>query len=152
MPGDILCFNYESRGADNLSTHSSGYGHQFFSRDRVPGRNCSAVSAAEILANQSGDIFRRSGQPIRRRREPLMRKGKPAYVEGGGPFYDFLELVLKPLAAIPTSQNTFIDWQSLDRDTEQLSLPIARSRTAMSTGWNRSKNAGCMRGMIFIAR
>ena len=99
MPRDILCFNYESRGADNLSTHSSGYGHQFLSLDRVPGWNCSAVSAAEILANQSGDIFRRSGQPIRRRREPVMRKGKPAYVEGGGPFYDFLELVLKPLVA-----------------------------------------------------
>jgi len=116
MPADILCFNYESRGADNLSTHSSGYGHQFFSLDRVPGWNCSAVSAAEILANQSGEIFRRSGQPIRR--EPVMRKGKPAYVEGGGPFYDFLELVLKPLVAIRTSQNTFIDWHLLDRDTE----------------------------------
>ena len=26
-----------------------------------------------------------------------MRHGKLVYVEGGGPFYDFLDLVLKPL-------------------------------------------------------
>jgi hypothetical protein len=26
-----------------------------------------------------------------------MRRGKLVYVEGGGPFYDFLELVLEPL-------------------------------------------------------
>jgi hypothetical protein len=53
--------------------------------------------ANQILAERLGEIFRGSGQPIRRRREPVMRKGKVAYVEGGGPFYDFLELVLKPL-------------------------------------------------------
>jgi hypothetical protein len=61
---------------------------------RKPGRpyNC----ADQILADQLGGIFRRSGQPIRRRREPTMRQGKLVYVEGG-PIYDFLELVLKPL-------------------------------------------------------
>jgi hypothetical protein len=61
---------------------------------RKPGRpyNC----ADQILADQLGGIFRRSGQPIRRRREPTMRRDKLVYVEGG-PIYDFLDLVLKPL-------------------------------------------------------
>jgi len=53
--------------------------------------------ADQILAVRLGTIFRQSGRPIRRRREPAMRKGKVVYVEGGGPVYDFLELVLKPL-------------------------------------------------------
>jgi hypothetical protein len=52
--------------------------------------------ADQILADRLGEIFRRSGQPIRRRREPFMRWGKLVYVEGG-PIYDFLEVVLKPL-------------------------------------------------------
>jgi hypothetical protein len=52
--------------------------------------------ADQILADRLGEIFRRSGQPIRRRREPVMRRRKLVYVEGG-PIYDFLELVLKPL-------------------------------------------------------
>jgi hypothetical protein len=54
--------------------------------------------ADQIIADRLGEIFRRSGQPIRRRREPVMRRGKLVYVEGG-PIYDFLELVLKPLRA-----------------------------------------------------
>jgi hypothetical protein len=54
--------------------------------------------ADRILADRLGDIFRRSGQPVRRRREPVMRQGKLVYVEGG-PVYDFIELVLKPLRA-----------------------------------------------------
>lgn len=54
--------------------------------------------ADEVLALELGVIFRRSGLPIRRsRRKLVMRKGEAAYVEGGGPFYDFLELVLRPL-------------------------------------------------------
>ncbi len=53
--------------------------------------------ADQILAVRLGAIFRRSGHPIRRRRQPVMRRGEAVYVEGGGPFYDFLELVLKPL-------------------------------------------------------
>ena len=52
--------------------------------------------ADQILADRLGEIFRQSGQPIRRRREPVMRQGKLVYMEGG-PIYDFLELVLKPL-------------------------------------------------------
>jgi hypothetical protein len=54
--------------------------------------------ADQILAVRLGAIFRRSGQPIRRRNEPVMRRGKLVFVEGG-PVYDFLELVLKPLRA-----------------------------------------------------
>src|SRR6266850_7890271 len=53
--------------------------------------------ANQILADRLGEIFRGSGQPIRRSNEPVMRHGEPVYVEGGGPFYDFLELVSKPL-------------------------------------------------------
>jgi len=52
--------------------------------------------ADQILADQLGEIFRRSGQPIRRRRVPVMRRDEVADVEGG-PIYDFIELVLKPL-------------------------------------------------------
>jgi hypothetical protein len=55
--------------------------------------------ADQILAVRLGAIFRRSGHPIRRRRQPVMSRGEAVYVEGGGPFYDFLELVLKPLRA-----------------------------------------------------
>jgi hypothetical protein len=54
--------------------------------------------ADRFLAVRLGDIFRRGGQPIRRRREPVMRHGQAVFVEGG-PVYDFLELVLKPLRA-----------------------------------------------------
>jgi len=54
--------------------------------------------ADQILAVRLGAIFRQSGQQIRRRREPVMRRGEAVYVEGG-PIYDFLELVLKPLRA-----------------------------------------------------
>src|SRR5258705_949159 len=53
--------------------------------------------ADQILAERLGEIFRRSGKPIRRRLVPTTRKGKLAYVEGGGPVYDFLELVIRPL-------------------------------------------------------
>jgi hypothetical protein len=62
---------------------------------REPGRNYNV--ADQILAEQLGEIFRGSGQSIRRQTMPIMRHGKAVYVEGGGPFYDFLELVLKPL-------------------------------------------------------
>ena len=61
---------------------------------RKPGRNYNV--ADQILADQLGAIFRGSGRPIRRQTMPIMRHGKAVYVEGGG-FYDFLELVLKPL-------------------------------------------------------
>jgi hypothetical protein len=53
--------------------------------------------ADQILADRLGEIFRGSGQPIRRSNETVMRNGKVVYVEGGGPFHHFLELVLKPL-------------------------------------------------------
>jgi hypothetical protein len=62
---------------------------------RKPGRTHNR--ADQILADRLGQIFRGSGQPIRRSNEPVMRDGKSVYVEGGGPFYRFLELVLKPL-------------------------------------------------------
>jgi len=62
---------------------------------RTPGRTYNV--ADQILADRMGEIFRGSGQPIRRHREPIMCHGEPVYVEGGGPFYEFLELVLKPL-------------------------------------------------------
>ncbi len=62
---------------------------------RKPGR--APNGASRILADRLGEIFRGSGQPIRRSNEPVMRNGKSVYVEGGGPFHDFLELVLKPL-------------------------------------------------------
>ena len=62
---------------------------------RKPGRTHNR--ADQILADRLGQMFRGSGQPIRRRNEPVMRDGKSVYVEGGGPFYRFLELVLKPL-------------------------------------------------------
>ncbi|QDW36945.1 hypothetical protein FFI89_007215 [Bradyrhizobium sp. KBS0727] len=54
--------------------------------------------ADQVLADRLGAIFRQSGQAIRRRREPVMRRDQVVYVEGG-PIYDFLELVLKPLRA-----------------------------------------------------
>jgi hypothetical protein len=63
---------------------------------RKPGRPYN--QADQILAVPLGAIFRRSGQPIRRGNEPVMRRGKAVLVEGG-PVYDFLELVLKPLRA-----------------------------------------------------
>jgi hypothetical protein len=53
-------------------------------------------SANRILADRLGEIFRVSGQPIARRRESQMRLNKLIFVEGG-PFYDFLNLVLPPL-------------------------------------------------------
>ena len=62
---------------------------------RGPGRNYNV--ADQDLADRLGQLFRGSGQPIRRHNKPTMRYGKLVYVEGGGPFYDFLELVLKPL-------------------------------------------------------
>jgi hypothetical protein len=52
--------------------------------------------ADQILADLLGRIFRQSGQPIRRRNEPVMRHRQVVFVEGG-PVYDFLDLVLKPL-------------------------------------------------------
>jgi hypothetical protein len=66
---------------------------------RRPGRPYNP--AHQILADRLGEIFRRTGQSIRRRREPVMpdpaiRTGAAIYVESG-PFYDFLDLVLKPL-------------------------------------------------------
>ena len=63
---------------------------------RKPGRKHNRVD--QVLADGLGDIFRRSGQPIRRGREPIMRRDEAVFVEGG-PVYDFLELVLKPLRA-----------------------------------------------------
>ena len=62
---------------------------------RTPGRTYNV--ADQILADRLGEIFRGSGQPIRRHNMPIMRHGKSVYVEGGGPFYDFLDLVLTPL-------------------------------------------------------
>src|SRR4051794_1458734 len=53
--------------------------------------------ADQILADRLGAIFRRSGQLIRRHRETIMQHGEAVYVERGGPFYNFLELVLPPL-------------------------------------------------------
>jgi hypothetical protein len=55
--------------------------------------------ADQVLAVRLGAIYRRSGHPIRRRNQPVMRGDEAVYVAGGGPFYDFLELVLKPLRA-----------------------------------------------------
>ena len=54
------------------------------------------MSLIRFLQSDWATIFRGSGQPIRRQTIPIMRHGKLVYVEGGG-FYDFLELVLKPL-------------------------------------------------------
>lgn len=52
--------------------------------------------ADQILADLLGRIFRQSGQPIRRSNKPVMRHRQVVFVEGG-PVYDFLDLVLKPL-------------------------------------------------------
>jgi hypothetical protein len=54
--------------------------------------------ADKILADLLGDIYRRSGRRIVRHHELTSRHGKLISVEGG-PVYDFLELVLKPLRA-----------------------------------------------------
>jgi hypothetical protein len=54
--------------------------------------------ANQVLAQELGEIFRRSGKRIARQRLPVMRRGKTVIVEGG-PFYDFLRLVLPPLRA-----------------------------------------------------
>jgi hypothetical protein len=70
--------------------------------------------ADQILADQLGEIIRRSGQPVRRRRQPVMRQDKLVYAEGG-PVYEFLDLVLKPLRAYlrehrlaPVTTNTIV--------------------------------------------
>ncbi len=52
--------------------------------------------ANQILADRLGSNFRQSGQRIVRNHLPIMRYGELASVEVG-PFYDFLNLVLKPL-------------------------------------------------------
>jgi hypothetical protein len=54
--------------------------------------------ANQILADELGEIFRRSGQRIVRRRVPIDRYDEAVIVEGG-PFYDFVALVLPPLQA-----------------------------------------------------
>jgi hypothetical protein len=54
--------------------------------------------ANQIIADELGAIFRRRGQQIVRKRLPVERHGKTAYIEGG-PFYEFLGLVLPPLQA-----------------------------------------------------
>jgi hypothetical protein len=54
--------------------------------------------ANQILADELGEIFRRSGQRIVRRRVPIDRYNEAVFVEGG-PFYDFVGLVLPPLQA-----------------------------------------------------
>jgi hypothetical protein len=54
--------------------------------------------ANQILADELGEIFRRSGQRIVRRRVPIDRYDEAVFVEGG-PFYDFVGLVLPPLQA-----------------------------------------------------
>jgi hypothetical protein len=54
--------------------------------------------ADKILADLLGDIYRRSGRRIVRHQELTSRHGKLTSVEGG-PVYDFLDLVLKPLLA-----------------------------------------------------
>jgi hypothetical protein len=64
-------------------------------QSRKPGRTYNR--ADQILADRLGEIFRGSGQPIRRCQQPVMRDGEAVYIERGGPFYEFLELVLKPL-------------------------------------------------------
>jgi hypothetical protein len=61
---------------------------------RAAGRPHNHANA--IIALRLGTIFRSSGQSIARRRQPEMRCGKLVFVEGG-PFYDFLELVLPTL-------------------------------------------------------
>jgi hypothetical protein len=53
-------------------------------------------SANAIIALQLGIIFRSSGQPVARRRQPHMSGKKLVFIEGG-PFYDFLGLVLPTL-------------------------------------------------------
>jgi hypothetical protein len=53
-------------------------------------------AANQILAGRLGNIFRSSGQRIARHRLPEMRQGKLIFIEGG-PFHDFLSLVLSPL-------------------------------------------------------
>ena len=49
------------------------------------------------MGRERGRTYNRANQMLadRRRNEPAMRHGAP--LEGGGPFHDFLELVLKPL-------------------------------------------------------
>jgi hypothetical protein len=64
-------------------------------KKRRPGRTDNV--ADQILADRLGEIFRGSGQPIRHQNKLIMCHGKSVYVEGGGPFYNFLELVLNPL-------------------------------------------------------
>ena len=62
--------------------------------DRKRGRRPNPAN--QILADRLGNIFRRSGQRIVRNHLPTMRYGELTSVEVG-PFYDFLNLVLKPL-------------------------------------------------------
>jgi hypothetical protein len=52
--------------------------------------------ANKIVALDLGKVLRSSGQSIVRRRYPEMRRGKLVFVEGG-PFYDFLKLILPTL-------------------------------------------------------
>lgn len=62
--------------------------------DRKRGRRPNPAN--QILADRLGKNFRGSDRRIVRNRVPTMRHGELTFVEVG-PFYDFLNLVLKPL-------------------------------------------------------
>ena len=89
VPGEV-----EQPTEDNIKKAASA-AVATIQETRTPGRtrNC----ADQILADRLGEIFRGSGQPIRRHRTPIMCDGASVYVEAGGPFYDWLDLVLEPL-------------------------------------------------------
>ena len=83
--------------------------------------------ANEIIALQLGKVFRLSGQLIARRLYTQMRGSKVVMVEGG-PFYDFLELILPVLnrylaeqGCAPVTTETVIRLV-----TEQFSGPSSR--------------------------
>jgi hypothetical protein len=90
--------------------------------------------ADEILAERLGEIYRRSGQRIVRGRFPEMRHGRVAWVEGG-PFYDFLNLVLKSLQRYisdnrltPVTVNTIVRCVSRGLIPDAQFLPLYSSR------------------------
>ena len=82
-------------------------------------------AANQILADRLGEIFRSSGQRIARLRLPEMRRDKLISIEGG-PFHDFLNLVLPPLQRhlrdqqlAPVTVDTIVRFVTED-------LPLAR--------------------------
>jgi hypothetical protein len=67
---------------------------EFLRSGRTPGRPPNF--ATDVLAKELGDIFRRYNPKITRHSLDSSKEGSPRQIDGG-PFFEFVEAVLKPL-------------------------------------------------------